>query len=650
MAEKTDHFIGTKLGNYTLERLLGRGGMGAVYLAQQQLPARKVAVKILQPPGSTDSEHYIQFLQRFRREANIIARLEHVNITPIYEYGEQEHFAYLVMPYFSGGSLRDLLAREGHLSLNTVLTYGNQAASALDYAHAQGILHRDLKPSNLLLHADGRLVLADFGIARILQDQPGTMPALTTTGMLPGTPEYMAPEMMLGEEVSHLADIYEFGIVLFQLLSGRLPYPGTTLYALAMSHVQQPLPSLHQLRPEIPQVYDEILQKACAKQREVRYQSAQALMRELHQAAISPGTFKLVEPPTEISAHNAEAPAFSNASAQPVPPPFAAPEVQQPPVQAQWQPQPESASHWPNNRQDTPAIYAPYAVGNRQTQPHPYTPHPPAYYPPQATRRRSSWTIALTMVIILLLLGGSVVFAQQLLTRNSTASSPTATSVSGYTTATTSREAQYTPSTTSTSAPATTTPGTSQVPHGARLYRATGVGQSCDHNGGAWSDYNGVGITCSGNQTVIRNTASTAQLQGTFLSKIQGQAYTSNYVVEAQLQQANTSSSDFGLYFRNQPGQQQGVYTLLVHPDGTWNTYVYDNNTGAPTRLAGGNLGDAHAAILLAVIANGQSFTFYANGHKLGEITNTTYAQGTAGIAVDKGASITAQSFTLYQV
>src|SRR5258706_8621668 len=181
-------FIGKTLGTCTLVKLLGQGGMGVVYLAQQSRPVRYVAVKVLLPSVSPESRAYNEFLVRFRREADVIAKLEHVNIMPIYEYGEQDGLAYLVMPYLSGGSLRDVLAQRGALSLRETMTYLDQAASALDYAHAHGIIHRDLKPANFLLHADGRLVLADFGIARMMQDGNPDASTLTGTGMLVGTP------------------------------------------------------------------------------------------------------------------------------------------------------------------------------------------------------------------------------------------------------------------------------------------------------------------------------------------------------------------------------------------------------------------------------------------------------------------------------
>src|SRR6266446_659946 len=274
--------VGKVLGTCTLEQLIGRGGMGAVYLAQQARPMRHVAVKVLLSNAMMNSEVYQAFLARFQREANLIAQLEHVNIMPIYEYGEQDGIAYLVMPYLTGGSLRDILARHGALSLREAMIYLDQAASALDYAHAHGIIHRDLKPANFLLHADGRLVLAGFGIARIMQAEGSTMGAtLTGTGMLLGTPEYMAPEMLLGEQIDQRADIYELGIILFQMLSGQVPFKGDTPYAVILKQVQEPPPLLHQVNPAIPPPVDAVVQQAIAKKREDRFISAKALAQAL---------------------------------------------------------------------------------------------------------------------------------------------------------------------------------------------------------------------------------------------------------------------------------------------------------------------------------------------------------------------------------
>ncbi|QBD77937.1 serine/threonine protein kinase [Ktedonosporobacter rubrisoli] len=310
----TDNLSGKTLGTCTLERLLGQGGMGAVYLAKQTRPARNVAVKVLFPNLAPNSEVYQEFLVRFRREADIVARLEHVNIMPIYEYGEESGLAYLVMPYLSGGSLRDVLARRGALPLSEVIKYTEQAASALDYAHRQGVVHRDLKPANFLLHADGRLVLADFGIARIMEGNAASGATLTSTGTILGTPEYMAPEMAQGETIDFRADIYELGIVIFQLLSGHVPFAGNTPYAVAIQHIQEPLPSLRRMNPAIPAAVDAVLQKATSKHREERYTTVSEMAEALRRAQFASS------PATARQSSNQED-QFPTVAASPPPPP-----------------------------------------------------------------------------------------------------------------------------------------------------------------------------------------------------------------------------------------------------------------------------------------------------------------------------------------
>ena len=189
--------IGVTLGNCSLERIIGRGGMGAVFLAQQARPIRIVAVKALLPPQGTYPADQRIFLERFRREADTVAKLEHKNILPVYESAESlvngQDIAYLVMPYIRGGTLReriDEMNREGkHFDLRLVADYIDQVADALDYAHTLGVVHRDVKPANLLFHQDGRLLLSDFGIARL-----SAMPALTNAGIFLGTAEYASPE------------------------------------------------------------------------------------------------------------------------------------------------------------------------------------------------------------------------------------------------------------------------------------------------------------------------------------------------------------------------------------------------------------------------------------------------------------------------
>lgn len=288
-----DALNGTRLGTCLLESPLGIGGMGAVYLARQERPHRRVAVKVLRPQLATDPEAWRTFLERFRREADATAALDHANIVPIYEFGEQDDIAYLVMPYLADGSLAALLDRDGAQPLARVVQYVEQAAAALDYAHEHGIIHRDVKPSNLLLHPDGRLLLADFGIARLLdRSEDDSTPefasddaALTQTGSAMGTPEYMSPEQVRGERVGPAADVYALGIVTYVMLMGRSPFAGgdvTTVLTRQLVSPPQPLRIEH---PEISPKVEEAIFYAMAKEPDDRPATAGDFARTLRAAS-----------------------------------------------------------------------------------------------------------------------------------------------------------------------------------------------------------------------------------------------------------------------------------------------------------------------------------------------------------------------------
>src|SRR5947209_1089855 len=275
----TNQLLGKTLGTCVLERLIGQGGMGAVYLAQQARPRRTVAVKVLLPELSpTATSVAAEFLARFRREADAIATLDHVNIMPIYEYGEQGQLAYLVMPHVTGGTLRNRLVTRGTLPLNEVIPIVEQAAAALDYAHAHGIVHRDLKPANMLFHADGRLLLTDFGIAKMMNEtaplDATALHTLTTTGTIIGTPEYLSPEQATGGTVDRRSDVYSLGIVVFHLLTGQVPFLGPTPVAIALKHAMEEPPSLSHLNPALSISVEQALRKAIAKRPEERYATA----------------------------------------------------------------------------------------------------------------------------------------------------------------------------------------------------------------------------------------------------------------------------------------------------------------------------------------------------------------------------------------
>jgi serine/threonine-protein kinase len=280
MQRNDQQMIGQMLGPYRLEAVLGHGGMGVVYLARQTRPARYVAVKVLQFQPEMGDRSIV--LARFQREANTAAMLEHIHIIPIFDYGELAQIAYLVMPYVNGGSLSDVLQRQGKLPLAQALDYLQQAASALDYAHAHSVIHRDLKPSNFLLYPDGRLVLADFGIARVLEGaESSSYITLSTPNSTLGTPSYMSPEMAYGMPVDTRTDIYALGIVFFQMLSGHVPFQGPDALSVLYMHANTPLPSLYALDPTLPASIDTILQKATAKRSEERYASAGEMVKDL---------------------------------------------------------------------------------------------------------------------------------------------------------------------------------------------------------------------------------------------------------------------------------------------------------------------------------------------------------------------------------
>jgi hypothetical protein len=284
------NLVGVNLGNCTIERIIGHGGMGAVFLAQQTRPARTVAVKVLIPASGYDPDELRIVFERFRREANTIAKLEHKNILPIFEYEEAEvngqHLAYLVMPYIRGGTLReriDEVKRQGRqFDLETVANYIGQVADALSYAHSLGVVHRDIKPGNLLFHSDGRLLLSDFGIVRLR-----AMPTLTMAGSFLGTAEYASPEQISGGAVDARSDIYSLGIVLFELLTGNVPFSGPTPFAVMPKHIHEPVPSMRVMRPDLPPAVEAVVRKALAKQPKDRYASAIELAADF-QAAISP--------------------------------------------------------------------------------------------------------------------------------------------------------------------------------------------------------------------------------------------------------------------------------------------------------------------------------------------------------------------------
>ncbi len=266
---------GTRLGAYELLERIGGGGMAEVYRAKQTTAfGREVAIKVIRTGYSEDQN----FRERFLREAQAISRLSHPNILPLIEFGEEGETLFLVMPLAREGTLRDLLKqRNGPLPLEEVIPIFTQLCDAVQYAHEQGIVHRDLKPQNVLMQRKTHVFLADFGIAR---DSAETH--MTATGAGIGTVEYMAPEQAMGQADTR-SDIYSLGIVLYQLLTGTVPFSGTTPFQIIMKQTNEPLPDPRAFNPTLPNELLQVLKTALAKDPNRRFQSAQALGRAVQQ-------------------------------------------------------------------------------------------------------------------------------------------------------------------------------------------------------------------------------------------------------------------------------------------------------------------------------------------------------------------------------
>lgn len=268
----------TALGPYRLLSLLGAGGMAQVYRAFDPRLEREVAVKILSPALAGQAG----FLERFKREARAAAQLDHPNILPIFDFGEEHGVTYVVMPLIEGGTLRDRLVQRGVCSLRESLTILSQVALGLHEAHEHGLVHRDVKPANILLAPNGRALLADFGIACVIVDTHDM--GLTQNGMGIGTPEYMSPEQARGEVVDRRADVYALGIVLFQVLTGQVPFSDDDGLAIAYKQVYEAPPAPRRLNSTIPPAVEAVILKALAKAPEARYQTAAEFAEALDRA------------------------------------------------------------------------------------------------------------------------------------------------------------------------------------------------------------------------------------------------------------------------------------------------------------------------------------------------------------------------------
>lgn len=288
----SDDLIGKTLGKYDLIERIGRGGMAEVYKAYHSALDRYVAIKVLHSFLGDDSS----FKLRFEREARNIAQLRHPNIVQVYdfEYDRSDDIYYMVMEFINGPTLQmRLKALEGRnetMAVEDSLQITRTLADALAYAHDRNMIHRDLKPANIMFDIDGRVVLTDFGIAKIV-----TGPNMTATGSMVGTPAYMAPEQGMGKAGDHRSDIYSLGVVLFQMLTGTVPFNADTPIGIVMQHVNDPVPTPSVYNRRITPPVEMILYRTMQKDAEQRYQDIRVMIGEIDQI-IRPSD-KLVEAP-----------------------------------------------------------------------------------------------------------------------------------------------------------------------------------------------------------------------------------------------------------------------------------------------------------------------------------------------------------------
>ena len=273
----SDDLSGKILGGCKLIHVVGKGGMATVYRGIQLSVDRPVAVKVLAPALARDP----RTVQRFQREARIIARLEHPHIRAVYDFGHENNLLYIVMQWIEGGNLLDELQR-GKMHPDRALSLLDQIASALDYAHAQGVIHRDLKPSNVLLDTNDNAFLTDFGIAKMTGES--TSAGLTAPQAVMGTPLYMAPEQWRGEPADERTDIYALGIIAYWMLVGQVPFTSDTPQGLMYKHLHDPPPPPHRLNAHLPRAVADVLGRALAKDPRRRYVRAREFVQALRYA------------------------------------------------------------------------------------------------------------------------------------------------------------------------------------------------------------------------------------------------------------------------------------------------------------------------------------------------------------------------------
>ncbi|MFQ5942323.1 MAG: bifunctional serine/threonine-protein kinase/formylglycine-generating enzyme family protein [Anaerolineales bacterium] len=286
-----EDLTGKQLGRYRVVGPLGEGGMAAVYRAYEPGLDRDVALKVLPRHFASDP----QFIGRFEQEARVIAKLQHVHILPVYDFGQEDDYTFIVMPFIQTGTLADQLDDHPR-PLPEILRIISQVGDALGYAHDRGIVHRDIKPTNILIDDRGNCLLTDFGIAKMVE----ATVQFTQSGAILGTPAYMSPEQILGQTLDGRSDLYSLGIVLFEMATGRKPYRAETPPAIFVKHLHDPLPMPRSLNADLPEAVERVILKVLTKEPADRFANASDMVRAL-QEAVTDTSLRAVEPAVEYA-------------------------------------------------------------------------------------------------------------------------------------------------------------------------------------------------------------------------------------------------------------------------------------------------------------------------------------------------------------
>ena len=592
-----------KIDRYEIKAELGRGGMAAVYKALDPRFKREVAIKVL--PAAF--MHESMFRARFEREAQTIAALEFPGIVPVYDYGNENDQPYLVMRYMPGGSLADQL-KDGPLSIEKTYQIFNRLASALDYVHSKGIIHRDLKPANILFDSYGNAHLSDFGIARL------TEASIALTGdALIGTPSYMSPEQARGDaDIDHRSDIYALGAILFEMLTGKLPYEATTPMGIAMKHLIDPVPRILTVKADLPPACEDLIACAMAKEREKRFQTASEMAHALETIVAQAGT----DTAGRASAISISQPA-ATAGALPVhatPPPAAAPALPSRPLT----PAPSRPLTPPPSRHPTP------------------TPLPLA---PSQKKRRSwmPWVLG-GAVLLALVVCVAIVLGSGLFVAFSSTATPEPTTIVG----------QSTPPTPDLRTPTNPPSGSSPTPAiGGILFQDD---FSDPQSGwGTYQDTNGAMNYESGSYRIL------VDVPDTWFWTTPGIRF-SDASIEVQAEKvAGPKDNVFGLLCRYT--DDNNFYLLVISSDGYY--AILKRLAGVTTVF--GDQGMQYSQVIhqgdttntLRADCIGNSLTLYANGTRLVQVDDSALSEGEPGLIVGTfgtaGANIVFDNFIVTQ-